>query len=283
MSMQPTFHYLRFDTEKREFYISKEKDKEKDSNDRRYGSYDELIEKYDENGHLITEMKTTRKVILKNEVSLKDKSIASLPNGEELDSYESSLLDILDNDTDRIIKVMLEIGKMIIDKDDAFSIWTEVGKNVSKSGLVKVDDTGWLQLPTEDEKVHELIVKFYDVKDRIILPEELGIQINKPSEFENDPEYKKSYIGGMRVTRDHTEFVKNIESNESKNRLIKSYEEHLDVLTDTLKYAKEDLQHVLSSYDVSDPEKRIRAEESVQFTEKEIDEYKKKLSELRKI
>lgn len=281
MTIAPMYKYLRYDEEKKSLYLTTSKDHDVDGKLRVYSDLEDLIE-----NHLNPKSDSTIKFDitynLVDETTFLDKAMSQLEEGEEITDEEMDFLQKLENDSNRIKKVMLEIGKMFIEKDEAVSIWSEVSKNLNSAGVIELPEDGWLPLPEEDQKIHEYIVKFYDVKDRIILPHEVGNKSGLKEEELNDPEYKKSFIGGVPVTRDDEEFNKKMHRDEAA-QFIKSYEEHLDVLYDTLKYAKEDLQHVISNYEISDPEKRIRAEEAVEQTEKEIHLYREKLSMLRKL
>jgi hypothetical protein len=67
---------------------------------------------------------------------------------------------------------------------------------------------------------------------------------------------------------------------EQRNFKRQTIIDHLEQLTECLHYAKQDEAAFFSSLNIQNPEKRAETERAVRDMEKEIECYKKKLSEL---
>jgi len=80
-----------------------------------------------------------------------------------------------------------------------------------------------------------------------------------------------------------TEIPANELTEEQRNYKKATIIEHLEQLTESLHYAKQDEAHFFSSLNIQNPEKRLEAENAVKELVKEIEYYKKKLSDLNSV
>jgi hypothetical protein len=70
---------------------------------------------------------------------------------------------------------------------------------------------------------------------------------------------------------------------EQRQWKIKTVEEHIGQLQEALWYAKQDAARFVLSLDIRNAEKRIEAERAAEASEKEIEELKRQLSDLRAV
>lgn len=72
-------------------------------------------------------------------------------------------------------------------------------------------------------------------------------------------------------------------THEQRQWKIKTVEEHIGQLQEALWYAKQDADRFVLSLDIRNAEKRIEAERAAEASEKEIEELKRQLSDLRAV
>lgn len=72
-------------------------------------------------------------------------------------------------------------------------------------------------------------------------------------------------------------------THEQRQWKIKTVEEHIGQLQEALWYAKQDAARFVLSLDIRNAEKRIEAERAAEASEKEIEELKRQLSDLRAV